>query len=284
MRVRVLGDRTVFPVGMGAMTLTQLRGYDERAAIRTVHAAVEAGVTLFDTADVYGPAAGYGVNESVLAKALASCPASTAEVIVSTKGGHLRPGDQTWDTDGRPEHLRRACEASLRRLGLEALPLYIHHRPDPKVPYADTMGGLRELHQAGLVRSVGVSNAGLGQILLAREILGEALVAVENEHSPRYRAGEREIALCERLGLAFLAYAPFGGMRQAKRPASDYREFAEVAEARGVSLYRVVLAWQLQRSPVVIPIPGASRPATVRDSAAAAQLTLTPEELARLER
>ncbi|MFJ8112401.1 aldo/keto reductase [Streptomyces sp. NPDC096132] len=283
-RTRPLGGTRVFPVGMGAMTLTQVPGYDEARAVRTVHAALDAGVTLFDTADVYGPAAGYGVNESMLAKAVADYPGSVDHVVVATKGGHLRPGDQEWDTDGRPEHLRRACEDSLRRLGLEALPLYLHHRPDPKVPYAETMGGLRDLYEAGLIRRAGISNANPEQIRLAHGILGDALVAVENEYSPGFRSSEPEIALCEELGLAFLAWGPFGGMRQAKGLGARYAAFEDVARERGVSTYQVVLAWQLHRSQVVVPIPGASRPESVRDSAAAAGLALSGGELARLER
>ncbi|MGW9131880.1 aldo/keto reductase [Streptomyces sp. NPDC055681] len=283
-QARSLGDLTVFPIGLGAMTLTQVPGYDEERGIRTVHAALDAGVTLIDTADVYGPAAGRGVNESALAKALALYPGSTDQVIVATKGGHLRPGDQTWDTDGRPEHLRRACEDSLRRLGLEALPLYFHHRPDPKVPYAESMGGLRDLYEAGLIQRAGISNADRAQILLAREILGDALVAVQNEYSPRFRSSEPEIELCAELGLAFLSWSPFGGMREAKGLGSTYAEFNTIAEARGVSPHRVALAWQLHKSPVVIPIPGASRPESVLDSAAAVSFELSAEEFARLER
>ncbi|MFE8916350.1 aldo/keto reductase [Streptomyces globisporus] len=268
---------------MGAMTLTQVPGYDEARAIRTVHAAVDAGVTLFDTADVYGPGAGAGVNESMLARALARYPGPTDQVIISTKGGHLRPGDQAWETDGRPEHLRRACEASLRRLGLDALPLYLHHRPDPKIPYAETMGALHDLHAAGLIRRAGISNADTKQIRLARTILGEALVAVENEYSPGFRSSEPEMALCEELGLAFLSWGPFGGMRKAKELGAKYGAFEAVARERGVSPHQVVLAWQLAKSPAVIPIPGAGRPESVRDSAAAAGLSLDAEELGRLE-
>ncbi|MFE8013868.1 aldo/keto reductase [Streptomyces antibioticus] len=281
---RRLGEWSVHPVGTGAMTLTQVPGWDEARAIRTVHAAVDAGVTLFDTADVYGPAAGCGVNESMLAKALACYPGSAEHVIVSTKGGHLRPGDQTWETDGRPEHLRRACEDSLRRLGLETVPLYFHHRPDPKVPYAESMGGLRDLHDAGLIRHAGISNADPEQIRLAHSVLGDALIAVENQFSPGFRSSEPELEVCEELGLAFLAWGPFGGMREAKGLGERYGAFEAIARERGVSPHRVVLAWQLHTSPALIPIPGASRPESVRDSAAAAELSLTAEEFERLER
>lgn len=280
---RRIGDLRVFPVGMGAMTLTQVPGYDEARAFRTVRAALDAGVTLFDTADSYGPAAGSGVNETVLAKALAGAPGSTEHVIVATKGGHIRPADTTWEIDGSPAHLRRACEGSLRRLGLDALPLYFHHRPDPKVPYAQSIGALRELHEAGLVRRVGISNVDRAKILEAREILGTALVAVQNEFSPGFRSNRPEIDLCAELGLAFLAWSPFGGLRRAKNVSERTDEFATIARERGVSPYQVVLAWQLRTSPAVIPIPGASRPESVRDSARAVELELSEEEFARLQ-
>lgn len=283
---RRLGDLRVSAIGLGAMTLTQVPGYDEERGIRTVHAALDAGVTLLDTADVYGPAGGdYGVNELAVAKALRLYPGSTDHVVVATKGGHVRYFDtDTWWVDGRPEWLRRACEASLRRLCLDVLPLYMHHRPDPRTPYEESMGGLKDLHDKGLVQRVGVSNASVEQVLIAHEILGDVLVAVENEYSPRARAAEPVIDLCERLGLAFLSWGPLGGMRGAKDLGSEFAAFDAVAKARGVSPQRVALAWQLQRSAAIIPIPGASRPESALDSLAAADLTLTPDELERLNR
>ncbi|MFC0861418.1 aldo/keto reductase [Sphaerimonospora cavernae] len=283
-RTRRIGDLAVSAIGLGAMTLTQVRGYDEKQSIQTVHAALDAGVTLLDTADVYGPAGGGdGVNELIVAKALRHYPGSTEHVVVATKGGHLRfPETDTWWIDGGPEHLRRACVASLRRLGYDALPLYQHHRPDPRVPYAESMGALKALHDEGLVVRVGISNASVAQVRLAHEILGEALVSVQNEHSPRVRTSEPVVRLCEELGLAFLSWGPFGGMRAAKGLGSECEAFDDVAVARGVSPQRVSLAWQLHTSPVIIPIPGASRPASILDSLAATDLDLTTEELERL--
>ncbi|SEG93765.1 Predicted oxidoreductase [Thermomonospora echinospora] len=283
---RRIGDLEVSAIGLGAMTLTQVPGYDAERGVRTVHAALDAGVTLIDTADVYGPAGGdYGVNELAVAEALRRYPGSTERVVVATKGGHVRFFDtDTWSIDGRPEYLRRACEASLRRLGLETLPLYLHHRPDPKIPYAESMGGLKELYDKGLVQRVGISNVSVEQVRLAHEILGPALVAVENEYSPRARDGEPVIELCEDLGLAFLSWGPLGGMRGAKDLGSAFGAFGDVAAARGVSPQRIALAWQMHRSPAIIPIPGASRPESILDSLAATDLDLTPEELQRLDR
>jgi aryl-alcohol dehydrogenase-like predicted oxidoreductase len=281
---RPIGDLRVTAIGMGAMTLTQVPGYDEARGVRTVHAALDAGVNLFDTADVYGPAGtGHGVNERFLAEALRRYSGRLDEVLIATKGGHLRyPELDTWWIDGSPAHLRKACQGSLTRLGLDALPLYLHHRPDPRVPYAESIGALKELHDEGLVRRVGVSNAGTAQIRAAHSILGPALVAVENEFSPRFRRSEPEIALCAELGLAFLSWGPLGGMRAAKDLGARFAPFAEVAAERGVSPQRVSLAWQLHLSPTIIPIPGAGRPESILDSLGALGLELTPEEMSRL--
>lgn len=278
---RRIGDLEVSAIGFGSMTITQVVGYDVERGRRAVHAALDRGITLFDTADVYGPTGGYGVNELALIDALRTWSGDLDDVVVATKGGHTRDGE-TWWIDGSAEHLRRACEASLRRLGLEALPLYQHHRPDPRRPYAESMEALRDLHRDGLVRRVGISNADVKQIRTAREILGDVLVSVQNEYSPTQRSADAEIDLCEQLGLAFLSWGPLGGMRDAKALGSAASDFAEIAAHRGVSPQRVALAWQLARSACVIPIPGASRPESAIDSAAAVELQLTPEELARL--
>jgi aryl-alcohol dehydrogenase-like predicted oxidoreductase len=280
METRRLGDREVSAVGLGAMPLSTHAGFDEQRAVRTVHAALDAGVTLIDTADAYGPE-GMGVNETLVAEALASYGGKTDDVVIATKGGHARDG-RDWRLDGRPEYLRRACQDSLRRLGVEALDLYQHHRPDPAVPYAETMGGLRDLYDAGLVRGVGISNADPDQIRLACDILGDALVAVQNQFSPQFRSSEPEIGLCEGLGLAFLPWSPLGGMGQAKDLGSQFGPFAEIARAKGVSPHQVCLAWELALSPAVVVIPGASRPESIRDSAAAASLLLSDDEVAML--
>jgi aryl-alcohol dehydrogenase-like predicted oxidoreductase len=280
MHSRTLGDRQVGAIGLGAMPFSTQPGFDPGRSARTVHAALDAGVTLIDTADAYGPE-GMGVNETLVAAALASYGGNTEDVVVATKAGHTRNG-RDWGLDGSPAHLRRAAEASLRRLSGDALDLLQHHRPDPDVPYAETMGALKDLHDDGLVRRVGISNADPEQIRLAHAVLGEALVSVQNQFSPAFRSSEPEIAVCEELGLAFLPWSPLGGMRQAKELGSEFAPFARVAATRGVSPQRVCLAWELAMSPRVIPIPGASRPESVVDSVAAADLTLTAEEVVLL--
>ncbi|MEO3929047.1 aldo/keto reductase [Micromonosporaceae bacterium B7E4] len=285
MNSRRIGNTEVSAIGLGGMPMSIEGRPDEERSIRTVHAALDAGVTLIDTADAYHLHADeVGHNESLIARALASYGGDTSGVLVATKGGHLRPGDGSWSVNSSPEYLRSACEASLKRLGVEAIGLYQHHRPDPKVPYADAIGAIRDLVDAGKVRMAGISNANPEQIRQAREILGDRLVSVQNQYSPAFRSSEPELALCEEWGLAFLPWSPLGGISRAGELGSRFAPFAEVAAARSVSPQQVCLAWLLARSPQVIPIPGSSRPETIRDSVAAAELQLDPDELAALDR
>ena len=256
---------------------------DEAQSIRTIHAALDAGVTLIDTADAYTPVhTEIGHNERLVAAALNQWSGDRDSVLVATKGGHTRTPGGGWEVDGRPEYIKAACERSLKALGVEAIGLYQHHRPDPAVPYEDTIGALRDLLDAGKIRLAGISNADPAQIRLANEILGGRLASVQNEFSPRFRSSEPELRLCDELGIAFLPWSPLGGMGQARALGSRHAAFAEVAAARGVSPYQACLAWELAKSPVVIPIPGASRPESILDSVRAADLTLSPEELAGL--
>jgi aryl-alcohol dehydrogenase-like predicted oxidoreductase len=242
-------------------------------------------VNLIDTADAYHLYAhDVGHNETIIARALASYGGDTSNVLVATKGGHLRPGDGSWTLDGRPEYLREACEASLKRLGVDAIGLYQFHRPDPKTPYEESVGAIRDLLDAGKIQMAGISNANPEQIRLSQEILGGRLVSVQNQFSPAFRSSEPELALCDELGIAFLPWSPLGGISQAGELGSRFAAFAGVAAAHGVSPQRVCLAWMLAKSPVVIPIPGASRPASIQDSVAATDLTLSQEELALLSR
>jgi aryl-alcohol dehydrogenase-like predicted oxidoreductase len=274
----------VSAIGLGAMPMSIEGRPDEQRSIRTVHAALDAGVTLIDTADAYHVYADeVGHNESLIARALASYGGDTSEVVVATKGGHLRPGDGSWTLDGSPEYLTAACDASLKRLGVEAIGLYQHHRPDPRVPYEESIGALRDLLDAGKIRMAGISNASPVQIRQAQEILGGRLASVQNQFSPAFRSSERELALCTELGIAFLPWAPLGGVGRARQLGGRFAEFARVAEAHGTSPQRVCLAWMLAKAPVVIPIPGASRPETIIDSVAAANLVLDDTELARLD-
>ena len=283
MPTRRLGGLQVSAIGLGEMPMSLAGRPDEAQSIRTIHAALDGGVTLIDTADAYcrdGSEMGHG--ERLVAKALAAWPGDRDRVLVATKGGHTRPGRE-WGLDGRPEYLRQACEASLRALGVEAIGLYQFHRPDPKVPFAESVGALAELRAAGKVRLVGLSNVSVDQIDQARELVDVA--SVQNEFSPRFRRSEGELAFCAGRRIAFLPWSPLGGIgRGGSLGQGRHRAFAEVAEAHGVSPQQVALAWELAKAPVVIPIPGSSRPETIADSLAAASLRLSDDDLGRLDR
>jgi aryl-alcohol dehydrogenase-like predicted oxidoreductase len=284
MQTRMIGPVSVSAIGLGAMP-TSIEGRPDRArAVATIHAALDAGITLIDTADAYHvPGEAVGHNEELIAQALRECPGDTGEVLVATKGGHLRPAAGSWTLDCSPEHLKRACEDSLRRLGVEAIGLYQLHRPDPKVPYAESVGAIAGLLDAGKIRLAGISNADPDQIRLAQQVLGGRLVSVQNQYSPAFRSSEPELRLCHDLGLAFLPWSPLGGIRRAGDLGARHGAFRQVADARGVSPHQVALAWELAASPTVIPIPGSSRPSTIQDCARAVDLTLTAEELRALD-
>jgi aryl-alcohol dehydrogenase-like predicted oxidoreductase len=291
MRHRTLGGVKAGAIGLGAMPLSLEGRPDDRRALATVHAALDAGVTLLDTADSYHlPGAAPGHNELLLARALATYGGDTSDVLVATKGGRGRPADGSWTVNGHPAHLKAAAEASLKRLGVDAIGLYQLHKPDPSVPFEESVGALRDLLDAGTIRLAGLSNVNAAQIRTARTILGDRLVSVQNQYSPAVRDSDPELRLCAELGLAFLPWSPLGGISRSSLdgPSRQEREprfaaFHAVAGERGVSPQQVCLAWLLTRSPTVIPIPGASRPETIRDSAAAAGLELSAQERARLD-
>ncbi|MGP3632980.1 aldo/keto reductase [Streptomyces sp. 24-1644] len=289
MEYRTIGSTTVSAIGLGAMPLSIEGRPDERRAIATVHAALDAGVTLIDTADSYHwHADEAGHNELLVARALAGHGSDTSEVLVATKGGRGRPGDGSWTVTGTPEHLKRAAEASVKRLGVEAIGLYQLHKPDPAVPWADSVGALRELLDAGTIRAAGISNVSTGHLLDAHAILGDGLVSVQNQYSPAVRGSEPQLRLSTQLGLAFLAWSPLGGISRSSLdgpsgPTSAGTAFHHIAAEHGVSPQQIALAWLLARSPTVIPLPGASRPATIQDSARAAGLKLSEAEVMRLD-
>jgi aryl-alcohol dehydrogenase-like predicted oxidoreductase len=285
MELRRIGSRQVGAIGLGEMPMSIEGRPDEARSIDTIHAALDAGMTLIDTADAYslgGAETGHG--EVLVAKALASWGGDRSSVLVATKGGHIRPGDGSWTVNGDPAYLRGAAEASLRHLGVETIGLYQYHRPDPKVRYEEPIGVLKELLDAGKVLMVGISNANIAQIDLARSILGEGnLASVQNQFSPSFRSSEGELEHCGRLGIAFLPYSPFGGIGNGDRLRTEHPAFVSVSNDHGVSVQQVVLAWMLAKGDHVIPIPGSSRPASARDCAQAIDLKLSDEELSRLD-
>jgi aryl-alcohol dehydrogenase-like predicted oxidoreductase len=285
LKTRTIGDVTVSAIGLGGMPLSIEGRPDEDRAISTIHAALDAGITFIDTADAYrlgGEAVSH--NESLIARALSSYGGDTSNVLVATKGGHLRsePGEGKWQVNGHPDYLKQAAQASLKNLGVDAIGLYQFHRPDPSVDYADSVGAIRDLLDEGTIRMAGISNANPEQIRQAQEILGGRLVSVQNQFSPSFRSSEPELELCDELGIAFLPWSPLSGIGRAGGLGEKFSAFQQIADARGVSAQVVCLAWELAKSPVVIPIPGSSRPETVTDSATAPELELTEEELAQL--
>ncbi len=291
MQTRHIGNDTVGrievgAIGLGLMTFDQSGSQPRQQLLDTVRAALDAGVTLFDTADAYGPgeergADAQGANESLIAGLLDELGVRD-QVLLATKGGHVRTEGGGWATDSSAAHLHSAVDASLGRLGVEQIALWQHHRPDSKVPYDDVIGTLKEIADSGKVARVGLSNADPAQIRAAHAVLGDALVSVQNQFSPAFRSSAPEIEVCEELGLAFLPWSPLGGLGDAKELATKHPAFAAVADAHGVSPQQVALAWELAQSECVIPIPGAKRPSSIVDSAAAAELELSADELASL--
>jgi len=282
-----VGRVQVSAIGLGLMTFDQSGAQPRNQLADTVRAAVDAGITLFDTADAYGPgddlgADAQGENERLIAGLLGELGVRD-RVLLATKGGHVRTDGGGWATDSSAEHLRTAVDASLKRLGVEQIALWQHHRPDPAVDYAEVIGTLGEIHASGKVRMIGLSNADPTQIRQAHDALGGALVSVQNQFSPAFRSSRPEIDVCDELGLAFLPWSPLGGLGEAKALAENHPAFKQVADERGISAQQIALAWELAQSSVVIPIPGAKRPQSVIDSAEAADLTLTAEEIGRLD-
>ena len=273
---RRLGDADIFPIGLGGMPLSLEGRPDEDRAIRTIHAALDAGVTLIDTADAYSrDEHDVGHNERLIAKALRG---RRDGVIVATKGGHTRVG-QEWELDGRPEHIRAACEASLAALETDVIDLYQFHRPDPGVPYAESIGAFKELQDEGKVRWVGVSNATVEQLEEALAIVD--VVSVQNQLALDFTSPveKGELAAATERGLAFLPWSPLGGIGHAGG-AATFSPVMQAAERHDVSPQQVVLAWLLGLGPTVIPIPGSSRPETIADSARAVELGLSADEVA----
>jgi aryl-alcohol dehydrogenase-like predicted oxidoreductase len=284
MHVRSLGssDLKVSQIGLGGMPLSIAGRPSRSEAIKVVHAALRAGVTLIDTADVYClDQSDIGHNEKLIAEALAQVNGAAA-VVVATKGGLQRPGG-AWVTDAHPRRLRSACEASLKALRLTTLPLYQLHAVDDAVPLEDSVGALAELRRQGKIAHIGLSNVGIGE--LKRALAVAPIVSVQNRCSvfDRRDFSNGLVGFCEANKIAYLAYSPVGGGRGKGRVADD-PTLRAVGGKHGVSPFQVALAWLLGRSPVVIPIPGASRITSAIDSAAADGLRLDEDDRAALDR
>jgi aryl-alcohol dehydrogenase-like predicted oxidoreductase len=273
------------------MPLSNGRMVDHRAqAIETIHAALDTGITLLDTANIYAPSwDSVGHNEALVAEAIRTYtgPASLTDVLVTTKGGITRSEGEVWGRDARPEALVRACEASLTALGIDVIDLYQHHRHDPNLTYLEQMQALQLLKDRGLVRRIGLSNVTLAELELAIDELGgpsdNGVVSVQNELSPRYRADLDVLDRCTRDGIAFLPWSPLGGATHAKNVGSRFAEFAIVAKEIGATPQEVTLAWLLKMSPVVIPIPGATRTETIASIVRSLDVQLSDDQFKRLQ-
>src|ERR1700691_715225 len=242
--IDVGGDLTVNRLGFGAMRITGHGVWgdppDRDQAIATLRRAVELGVNFIDTADSYGP----DVSENLIAEALYPYP---DDLVIATKGGLIRPGPDRWPADGRPEHLRSVCEGSLRRLKLEQIPLYQLHRPDPKVPYAESIGTLVELKEEGKIRHIGVSNVTEGEIRQASKLT--PVVSIQNRFNVSDRSSETIVDLCEEEQFVFLPWAPI-------QESEENVALRDAAKTHGASERQIALAWMLARSPQILPIPG----------------------------
>jgi aryl-alcohol dehydrogenase-like predicted oxidoreductase len=265
--IDVGGDLTVNRLGFGAMRITGPGIWgappSRDQAIATLRRVVELGVNFIDTADSYGPE----VSETLIAEALYPYP---DDLVIATKGGLVRHGPNRWNANGRPEHLREACEGSLRRLRLEQIPLYQFHRPDPAVPLAESIGAIAELKNEGKIRHVGVSNVSESQLREAQRIV--PIVSVQNRYNVSDRRSESMIDLCEQEQMVFLPWAP---IQETDRKAA----VAVAAEQRGMTEHQIVLAWLLASSPQILPIPGTGSPAHAEENIAAAAIELTGHEV-----
>jgi pyridoxine 4-dehydrogenase len=269
------GDLPVNRLGFGAMRITGegIWGWppDRNNALKVLKRAVELGVNLIDTADAYGPE----TSELLIAEALYPYREG---LVIATKGGLTRPGPSQWVPNGRPEHLKQAVEMSLKRLRLERIDLYQLHTIDPRVPMEASLGALKEMQSSGKIRHVGLSNVSPEEIVRARKIL--PIVSVQNQYNIEDRKWEETLVYCEKEGLGFMPWSPIGGARGLKPDNALER----AAKAHSASVVQVAIAWLLQRSPVMLPIPGTSSIAHLEENVAAAKLKLTPAQWKAIER
>lgn len=276
--LKIGGDLTVNRVGFGAMRITgeDIWGAprDPAECRRVLRRAVDLEVNFIDTADAYGPA----ISEQLIADSLHPY---AKHLVIATKGGIVRPGPKDWVTDGRPSHLREACEASLKRLRLERIDVYQLHAVDPKVPLEDSVGELAQLRKEGKIRHVGVSNFKAEQLARARSIV--PIVSVQNRYNLADRSSESVLEVCTRDGLAFIPWAPIAsGSSEKLESSATSAQLQATANAHGVSVFQVAIAWLLAKSPMMLPIPGTSSLTHLEDNIEAAGLKLSPGELASL--
>ncbi len=297
MQERKLGDWKVSPMGLGCMPMSGMPAIkaaileDRDGAISVIHAALDAGITLLDTADIYSPSwKTMGHNERLVGQALRSWSGSApakAKVIIATKNGITRGPNESWGRASTRDYLLRAAEASALRLGVEKIQLWQHHRLDPATPFETQFENVLVLKEAGLVERIGVSNYNAAQLLRAIEIGGKpeegGVISVQNEFSPRYRREADVLEVCREYGIAFFTYSPFGGAQNsAQLGEGDFASFSHLARTKQVSAYAIGIAWLLHTSPMIIPIPGATRKSSVLDSLTGVGVSLSQDEMEAL--
>ncbi|MFC0266388.1 aldo/keto reductase [Alloscardovia macacae] len=284
---RKIGPYTTTAIGLGGMGLSIEKKPSREVAIQVIHDALDAGCRHLDTAWAYYMSGGEEQhNEKLIREALDTWHGPKDEVLVATKSGHFRnftDGVPTWDVNGAPEALIQYGKQSAQALGVEAIDLLYFHRPDPKVPYNESIEGMKVLYDEGVAKTIGISNASVEQIDIARSILGDALVAVQNQLSPIYTDSLDTVEYTKKLGLTFVSWSPLGGFRKPK-DESKYDPFKEVAAHHGVSYQQVVLAWELAMGDHMMVLPGAHRSETILDSLRADELVLSQEEIDLLNR
>jgi len=299
---RFIGDMEVSPIGLGCMPLS---GYppvksfmlDNRdQAIQTLHTALDAGINFLDTGDSYSPTwAPYGHNEKLIAEAIRSWSGSAAQkakIIIATKAGLTREKNETWygelGYNSTRSYLYRAVEGSAARLGVDKIKLWQHHRVDPKLTVKEQYENVNTLKEHGIVENIGLSNVTLEQLKVALSIIGGpkdgGVVSVQNEFSPRFRVSSDVLEFCTELGIAFLPWSPLGGIGKPENVASNtYANLHEMANRKNVSVFALTIAWHLAKSPITIPIPGSSQPATILDSLSGSEIDLSAVEFEELE-
>ena len=293
MKQHKLGNRQVSAIGIGCMNVSWIWSNGaaldpvrrQESAIPAIHAALDAGVTLLDTADIYAPTwDAFGHNEVFVAEALRTWSGTKEQknkVVIATKAGISRQPGERWGRNGSLDYLLRAAEASAGRLGVEKIDLWQHHRLDPEIVFETQVANILALKERGIVDQIGVSNYDAKQLEIAIKIAGGpddgGIVSIQNEFSPRYRYDLDVLAVCEKYGVAYLPWSPLGGMNN-KKAITDSDAFEEVANKHNVSKYAIALAWEIKTSPSVIPIPGATRTESILDCITALDVTLSDDE------
>jgi aryl-alcohol dehydrogenase-like predicted oxidoreductase len=293
MKQHKLGNRQVSAIGVGCMNVSWIWSNGaaldpvrrQESAIPAIHAALDAGVTLLDTADIYAPTwDAFGHNEIFVAEALRTWSGTKEQknkVVIATKAGISRQPGERWGRNGSLDYLLRAAEASAGRLGVEKIDLWQHHRLDPEIVFETQVANILALKERGIVDQIGVSNYDAKQLEIAIKIAGGpdegGIVSIQNEFSPRYRYDLDVLAVCEKYGVAYLPWSPLGGMNN-KKAITDSDAFEEVANKHNVSKYAIALAWEIKTSPSVIPIPGATRTESILDCITALDVTLSDDD------